>query len=175
MKSSIEAIIKKVVDLYVRTKLIWVAAVIVIFALITLQRFLWATETYGVGIRTDSVAYLWSSENLAKGIGLGRLDGAGNFRPYTHWPPLYPILLTIPRLMGFDGMESARWLGALCITLLIVVTGLAVSRLTDHSPFYTAGALSHSGQCPQSLGYQPLCHDGTALHGSQFIGAITAR
>jgi 4-amino-4-deoxy-L-arabinose transferase-like glycosyltransferase len=78
---------------------------------------------------------------LAKGIGLGRLDGAGNFRPYTHWPPLYPILLAIPHLMGLDSMESARMIGALCIMLLIMVTGLALSRLTDHSPFFTAGAL----------------------------------
>jgi hypothetical protein len=76
-----------------------------------------------------------------KGIGLGRLDGAGNFRAYTHWPPLYPMLLAILRLMGFDGMVSARMLGALCVTLLIVVTGLSVSRLTNHSLFYTGGAL----------------------------------
>ena len=141
MKPTVVATVKKVVDLYIRTKRVWVAVIIVAFALIALQRFLWATEAFGIGIRTDSVAYLWSSENLAKGIGLGRLDGAGNFRPYTHWPPLYPILLVIPRLLGFNGMESARMLGALCVMLLIVVTGLSVSRLTNYSPFYSAGAL----------------------------------
>jgi hypothetical protein len=141
VKTTLKETAKRAVDLYLRTKRVWVAVVIVVFALMALQRFLWATETFGIGIRTDSVAYLWSSDNLVKGIGLGRLDGAGNFRPYTHWPPLYPILLSIPRLMGFDGMESARLLGALCVTLLIVVTGLSLSRLTHHSPVYTAGAL----------------------------------
>jgi hypothetical protein len=38
-------------------------------------------------------------------------------------------------------MESARIIGAICITLLIIVTGLAISRLTHQSPFYTAGTL----------------------------------
>ena len=141
MKPTFEKIVKRIVDIYLRTKRVWVVAVVIFFALVAMQRFLWATETFGIGIRTDSVAYLWSSDNLVKGIGIGRLDGAGNFRPYTHWPPLYPILLALPRLMGFDGMESARIIGAVCITLLIIVTGLGVSRLTNHSPFYTAGAL----------------------------------
>jgi hypothetical protein len=141
VKTTFKEIVNRASGFYLRTKHVWVAVVIVFFAVVALQRFLWATETFGIGIRTDSVAYLWSSENLVKGIGLGRLDGAGNFRPYTHWPPLYPMLLAIPRLMGLDGMESARMIGALCIMLLIIVTGLALSRLTDHSPFFTAGAL----------------------------------
>lgn len=140
-KTTFKEIANRAFGFYLRTKRVWVAVVIVFFAVVALQRFLWATETFGIGIRTDSVAYLWSSENLAKGIGLGRLDGAGGFRPYTHWPPLYPILLAIPRLMGLDGMESARIIGTLCIMLLIIVTGLAISRLTGHSPFFTAGAL----------------------------------
>jgi hypothetical protein len=141
MKQPPDGAVKRIVDFYIRTRVYWVAAVIVLFAAFAMQRFLWATETFGIGIRTDSVAYLWSSENLAKGIGLGRLDGAGNFRPYTHWPPLYPIVLTIPRLLGFNGMESARSIGALCIALMIIVTGLAVSRVTNRSPWYVAGAL----------------------------------
>ncbi len=134
-------IINKSVDLYIRSKSYIVALIIVIFAFMALGKFLWATESHGIGIRTDSVAYLWSAENLVKGIGLGRLDGAGNFRPYTHWPPLYPLLLAVPRLMSFDGLESARFIGALCITFLILVTGFAISRFTDNSPWYVAGAL----------------------------------
>jgi len=129
--------VKKIFEFYVRTKRYWVAAVIVLFAALALQRFLWATDTFGIGIRTDSVAYLWSSENLAKGIGLGRLNGLGEFRPMTHWPPLYPILLALPQLFGLTSLSAARDLGAVTVGLMVLLFGLSISRLTQGSAWYT--------------------------------------
>jgi hypothetical protein len=140
-KSVLTKIIHKGADMYVRFRSWLLAFVIIGSALLSLQKFLWATQDFGIGVRTDSVAYLWSAENLAKGIGIGRLDGAGDFRPYTHWPPLYPILLAGFDLMGFKSLESARLFGAICVVFLTVMTGLAIARSTNHSPWYVAGAL----------------------------------
>lgn len=99
--------------------------------------FLWATEPHGIGVRTDSVAYLWSSENLVKGIGLGRLNGLGEFRPMTHWPPLYPFLLTLPQWFGLNSLSAARLLGAVSMGLMVLLFGVSISRLTRGSPWYT--------------------------------------
>jgi 4-amino-4-deoxy-L-arabinose transferase-like glycosyltransferase len=99
--------------------------------------FLWATGPHGIGVRSDSVAYLWSSENLVKGIGLGRLNGLGEFRPMTHWPPLYPFLLALPQWFGLNSLSAARLLGAVTIGLMVILFGVSISRLTQGSPWYT--------------------------------------
>jgi hypothetical protein len=111
---------------------------LVILAAGSVYVFLWATGPHGIGVRTDSVEYLWGSENLAKGIGLGRLNGFGEFRAITHWPPLYPALLALPQLAGLNGLASARLLGALSLGLMVILLGLTIARLTHGSPWYTA-------------------------------------
>ncbi len=47
----------------------------------------------GLGIRTDSVRYMWIAENIANGKGFGRTTGTGDIKVEFHWPPLYSILL----------------------------------------------------------------------------------
>lgn len=103
--------------------------------------FWWATAHSGIGIRTDSVAYIWAAQNLVKGIGLGRLTGAGTLKPMTHWPPLYSILLAGAQLTGTDVFVSARWLGALLFGLMILLCGLTIYRLTGSYWFALGGAL----------------------------------
>jgi hypothetical protein len=95
--------------------------------------FLWGTAPHGIGIRSDSVDYLWSAKNLARGVGLGTLDAFGRFRPLNHFPPLYPVLLAGFELAKIDGMEGARWLGALLTSALILLSGAILSRLTSRS------------------------------------------
>lgn len=102
--------------------------------------FWWATARSGIGIRTDSVAYIWAAQNLVKGIGLGRLTGAGTLKPMTHWPPLYSILLAGAQLVGTDVFLSARWMGALFFGLMIFLFGLTIYRLTGSFGFALGGA-----------------------------------
>jgi Dolichyl-phosphate-mannose-protein mannosyltransferase len=104
--------------------------------------FLWATATYGIGIRTDSVAYLWSARDLARGIGLGTLDAFGKFKPLVHFPPLYPAMLAPFEAFKIDSMIGARWLGALFIGLLVVLFAVILYRLTNRSFWFpTLGVL----------------------------------
>lgn len=127
--------------LYIRFRSWLLLLPVITIAWLTLQKFLWATQKWGIGIRTDSVAYLWGAENLAKGLGFGRLDGAGIFRPYAHWPPLYSIFLAGFESTGYNNLESARIFGAVCVVILTILTGLTIARFTDNSPWYVAGAL----------------------------------
>jgi len=105
-------------------------------------QFLWGTATYGIGIRTDSVAYLWSARDLAHGIGLGTVDAFGKFQPLNHYPPLYPILLALFEVLKIDPMVGARWLGAVFIGLLVVLFMVIIYRLTKRSFWFpTLGVL----------------------------------
>lgn len=104
----------------------------------TLNQFLWATELRGVGLRTDSVRYLWSAENLARGVGLGRENGDRQFVATTHWPPLYPMMLAGLNAAGLSIDESARWLGALAAAGVIVAFGFFLYKLTGDSPGFAA-------------------------------------
>lgn len=101
--------------------------------------FLAATASYGIGVRTDSVAYLWGAENLAKGLGLGRLNGLGELKPMTHWPPFYPLVLTVFELAGMPALSGARYLGAALVAILLFLTGLTVWRVT-RSLWFALGA-----------------------------------
>jgi hypothetical protein len=137
----ISRIIAKVADLYIRFRNYLLVLVVLVIATVNLREFLWTTQNTGVFVRTDSVAYLWSADNLINGYGIGRLDGGGNFVPYIHWPPLYPIALAGISLMGFSGLEAARWFGAACIVLSTILIGLMAGRVTRNSAWYALGIL----------------------------------
>jgi hypothetical protein len=140
-KGLISRIIAEVGSLYIRFRNYLLVLVVIGIAVINLREFLWTTQKTGIFVRTDSVAYLWSADNLIRGYGIGRLDGGGNFVPYIHWPPLYPIALAGISLMGFTGLEAARWLAAVCIVLSTILIGLIAGRVTRNSAWYALGVL----------------------------------
>lgn len=121
----------------------WVLLIILLLVLGGYAAYLLlaSTSVYGIGIRSDSVAYIWSARSLAEGLGLGRLDGGGNFKPMTHWPPLYSLLLSLSPWFGLDVVEGARRLAALLAGLSIILAGLVIFRLTRSIWFAGAGAL----------------------------------
>ncbi|MGD0612908.1 MAG: glycosyltransferase family 39 protein [Anaerolineales bacterium] len=108
------------------------------FTLTGIALFLWGTARYGIGIRTDSVDYLWSAKDLAHGIGLGTLDAFGKLKAMNHYPPLYPILLSPFEAVGIPGMVGARWVGAVLFGLLIILFGLILYRLCAPSFWFPA-------------------------------------
>jgi len=71
--------------------------------------FLMATR-WGCGLSPDSFRYLDAARNLAMGRGFVITSGMGQFAPLTHFPPLYPALLALPTMVGFDTLSAARWI-----------------------------------------------------------------
>jgi 4-amino-4-deoxy-L-arabinose transferase-like glycosyltransferase len=125
---------------------------ILIFALTGLSvwtgyHFAWATEPYGIGVRSDSVAYFWSAHNLVNGIGLGRITANGDFKPMTHWPPLYPMALSLFEMVGIPALNGARWLGVFLSGTIVFLTGLNIARFTRSFWFSFLGAFILS-VCP---------------------------
>src|SRR5438105_674402 len=62
-------------------------------ALVALLLAAWSTSRYGDGVSPDSAHYIGAARSLAAGQGL-RFNG----EPFSHWPPLYTLILAGPSL-----------------------------------------------------------------------------
>ncbi len=109
--------------------------------------FWWATAVHGIGIRTDSVTYLWVAESLAKGIGFGIMDAFGHFRPINHWPPLYSLILSIfvwlSALVNLpvSAEQVSRVLGFLLTSANVYIFGLLTAKISHKSFLFVVGGV----------------------------------
>jgi hypothetical protein len=77
----------------------------------------------GVGVSPDSVAYLGAARNLLDGRGLSLPYGQIPDAPLTHFPPLYPLLLSGSGLFGVDPVQGGRWIQAFLFAFMIALLG----------------------------------------------------
>ncbi len=84
-----------------------------------------STSRYGAGLSPDSIHYISAARNIAGGFGVTSFNGS----PFVYWPPLYPILLSIPDLVfNLDPLVSAPVINAILFGLIIYFSGLLLSR-----------------------------------------------
>ena len=88
---------------------------------------------WGIGISPDSTIYIGSARNLLNGHGLSVMSGDGQAIPLTHYPPLFPILLSILGKSGIVLPEVARWLNVCLFGANILLVGLVINRYTHGS------------------------------------------
>ena len=67
----------------------------------------WLTP-FGVGIYVDSLYYVTSARNLLAGIGMGRVTGLGIYKPMTHYPPFYSMVLALFERCGMPALDAGR-------------------------------------------------------------------
>ena len=87
-----------------------------------------AATPKGLGVSSDSVAYIGAARNQAAGLGLARLTGDGGTEPMTHFPPLYPLLLAGPEVFGLPALRAARLISAIVFAGSAFLTGVLVWR-----------------------------------------------
>jgi len=85
---------------------------------------------WGAGISPDSATYIGAARSLLEGKGLTILFGSAEAKPMTHYPPLYPLLLSAIGTLGPDPRIGARWLNALLFGANILLAGLIINRYT---------------------------------------------
>jgi hypothetical protein len=99
----------------------------------------------GVGISPDSTVYLGAARNLSDGRGLTALDGRTlTPAPLTHYPPLYPTLLSIVAAASGAGdpLHVARWINVLLFGVNIFLVGASVKAYAPRARWLPlAGAL----------------------------------
>ncbi len=100
-------------------------------AVLGMASSLYATHR-GVGLTSDSLAYLRSARSLLGGHGL-TLSTPEAARPMTDFPPLFPTILAALGRLGLDLQMSAKWLNSALFGGTIVLAGLAIRHLTSGS------------------------------------------
>jgi len=83
-----------------------------------------STSRYGVGISSDSTAYISVARSVLAGHGYVCHDGS----LYTGWPPLFPTVLAGIGLAGIDPAIGARFLNAFAFGGIIFASGLFFAR-----------------------------------------------
>lgn len=109
-------------------------ALVVVMAVMGMAHILVRTWTYGAAVGFDAVYYLAAAENLATGAGLRSFEGL----PFVHWPPLFPMVLALFEMIGVDPEEAGRWINAAAFGLIILVSGVWMTR-TLHSRLLALG------------------------------------
>ncbi len=103
---------------------------ILCFGLLSLTGILvlaFATK-WGAGISPDSATYIGAARSLLEGKGLNIPFGSAEAKPITHYPPLYPLLLSAIGILGPDPQIGARWLNILLFGANILIAGLIINR-----------------------------------------------
>ena len=88
---------------------------------------------WGVGISPDSATYIGVARSLLEGKGLSIPFGSAEARPMTHYPPLYPLLLSAIGTLGPDPQIGARWLNVLLFGANILLAGMIINRYASTS------------------------------------------
>jgi Gpi18-like mannosyltransferase len=75
------------------------------------------------GVTPDSVSYLSAAKNFFEGKGLLSYSG-GAFHPFAHFPPLYPLVLS---LAGFFALDPLKW--GLYVNLFALIASALIAAL----------------------------------------------
>jgi hypothetical protein len=115
-------------------------------------------------LTTDSASYLSAADNLTSGKGLTtsfndstsvyhpiQAVGFGGRVPFTHFEPLYTLLIAGLHAAGFSDLNAARTIGAVSLTLIVLLLfALAYRALQGYLPlvlvFVLVTVIGPSGQ-----------------------------
>lgn len=101
------------------------ALFLIIFPVLAMTLLLISTQRYGLGITTDSIAYIEVARNIQNGEGI--VDREGEL--VTHWPPLYPLVLAgMAKVTGLEVVKSGRYPHLLLLGSFMLLFNLALFR-----------------------------------------------
>ncbi len=110
---------------------------------------LYATAQWGIGAGSDSLIYLDTAQHLLRGEGF-TTSIMGTRKPFTHFPPLYPLLLAGGSLVsGETPFVVARWVSVGSFALLLGTIAWVMRRMTNGAvwiPIITLAVLILSPQ-----------------------------
>ena len=101
-----------------------VPALIVLVAALGAAHILVRTSTYGAALNDDALNYLSAAESLAAGEGL--LSPSGG--QMVLFAPFFSMAMAFLSLFGIEPVDGGRFLNATAFGLLILVSGLWLSR-----------------------------------------------
>jgi len=113
---------------------------------------LWLSiSKYGLGVSSDSTAYMFAGVNWIEGKGLIDYSGA----PYILWPPLYPMLIGLLHLAGLSAFAAAHVIQFTAFALSVYFSSIFFLKIFEEDfPFALLGVfLLDSGAVVVSIFY----------------------
>ncbi len=101
---------------------------------------LYLSSPYGLGLVSDSVAYVNGAENIAAGNGYTQTASGGIYKPISGFPPMLSIVLAPISLLDLDVLKSARLLIVMLFGVDVILVGLLVYRISRSMVFSLFGA-----------------------------------
>jgi hypothetical protein len=96
------------------------------------------STSVGIGLSPDSTVYLGVANSLISGYGFYiPLTEIPPVSPMVDYPPFYPLLLASVKELNISPMVSTRWFDAISFSLLILIAGSILYRITDGA-FFTS-------------------------------------
>jgi 4-amino-4-deoxy-L-arabinose transferase-like glycosyltransferase len=102
---------------------------VLIFCLIG-SSLIYYTTHWGPWAFSDSAAYISSAKNFNRGLGISLISAEGTITPLEHFPPLYPLTLSILAKLGLEYVTAARILDIGLFGLLILIFTWGIMTLT---------------------------------------------
>ena len=99
------------------------------------------STTKGTGIGGDATIYLTSAQNLLDGKGFGLIGPRGEFRIMPYFAPFFPLVLTLPGLVGIAIEPAAQWLNIFLFGAVIWLMASETWRVTKSLPAAWLAAL----------------------------------
>lgn len=91
---------------------------------------LYACTPWGLGISHDSTVYFVAARRFVQGLGLSLPAPEGHSVPMTHFPPLYPLLVSLGSYLGNDN-GFARIMAAMFLGINVLLITALVGRYTQ--------------------------------------------
>ena len=123
---------------------LFLPALIALVAALGAAHILVRTSTYGAALNDDAFNYLSAAESLAAGEGL-LTPGGGQMVLYA---PFLPMALAFLSLFGIEPVDGGRFLNATAFGLLILVSGLWLSRRLESPPIALGVAVAVMASLP---------------------------
>ena len=127
-------------------------ALIVFIAFLGAAHILLRTSTYGAMLGNDAFNYLSAAESLVVGEGL-LSPGGGRIAVFA---PFFPMAMAFLSLFGIEPVDGGRFLNATAFGLLILVSGLWLSRRLESPPIALGVAVA-------VMASPPLAHAASTL------------
>ena len=125
---------------------------IVLVAALGAAHILVRTSTYGAALGNDAFNYLSAAESLAAGEGL-LSPGGGQMVIFA---PFFSMAMAFLSLFGLDPVDGGRFLNATAFGLLILASGLWLSRRLESRPIALGAAVA-------VMASLPLAHSASTL------------
>src|SRR5258707_5602784 len=101
------------------------------FAIVLVVAFagmMFATRS-GAGLTPDSLTYVNAARQLMQGQPLTEIPTNGKANPYTHFPPLFPVLMAIiSTLLRTDPLQAGQYINCLLFGLNALLVALVLHR-----------------------------------------------